>query len=177
VKFDGYRIQLHKDRKHAILYSRNGNDLTPRYPTIAQAVAQLPTKAVVLDAELTACSDDGSPDFSALLRKRHTDLCVWVFDILSQFGKDLRPLPLIARRSKLDKLIDRVKNPIIRCSETFSDPLVLLAVCEQRRLEGIVSKRADAPYTSGTTKAWIKVKCPRWREENSWRHEFFERRR
>src|SRR5262245_54906614 len=55
VKFDGYRIQIHKDAKNVVLFSKNGNDFTHRYSTIAGAVAKLPTKAVVLDAELTVC--------------------------------------------------------------------------------------------------------------------------
>jgi bifunctional non-homologous end joining protein LigD len=77
------------------------------------------------------------------MSRKDTDLCVWVFDILSQFGTDLRPLPLIARRAKLDKLMERVKNPMLRNSETFSDPVALLAACERHGLEGIVSKRID----------------------------------
>jgi len=49
----------------------------------------------------------------------------------------------------------------------------LLRVCRERRMEGIVSKRVDRPYTSGPCKDWIKVKCPKWRDANNWRHEFF----
>ena len=54
---------------------------------------------------------------------------------------------------------------------------MLLGVCGTHKLEGIVSKRADRPYVSGKTKDWIKVKCPNWREQNSWRHEFFSKQR
>jgi bifunctional non-homologous end joining protein LigD len=104
-------------------------------------------------------------------------LCVWVFDMLSQFGNDLRKLPLSARREKLERLMTRVQNSVVRYSETFSDPHALLAACAERKLEGIVSKRATAAYNSGPTTAWIKIKCPAWREENAWPHEFFERRR
>ena len=63
---------------------------------MAEAVAKLPTKAVILDAELTACDAEGSPDFKALLRKRTNFLCVWVFDILFHNGKDLRPLTYVS---------------------------------------------------------------------------------
>ena len=175
VKFDGYRIQIHKDGKHVALYSKNGNDFTARYPWIVEAVANLPTKAVILDAELTACAEDGRPDFSALLGKGENELCVWVFDILSQFGKDLRPLSLVARRWKLDKLMGRTASPLIRYSETFSHPTALLAACAERGMEGIVSKRVDRPYRSGPCKEWIKVKCAAWRESNQWRHEFFNK--
>ena len=175
VKFNGYRVQIHKDGKHVTLYSKNGNDFTERYEAIAEAVARMPTNAVILDAELTACASDGSPDFRSLLMRRDSILCVWVFDILSQHGKDLQPLTLAQRRDRLGKLMARVSDAAIRYSESFSDPRKLLKACAEHKLEGIVSKRLDKPYRAGPSKAWIKVKCARWREENSWRHEFFQR--
>jgi bifunctional non-homologous end joining protein LigD len=98
VKFDGCRIQIHKEGKEVALFSRNGNDFTQRYPTIAAVVAKLPTKAVILNGELTLCDGKGNPDFSSLLMKRNGDLCVWVFDILSQLGKDLTRLRCRLRR-------------------------------------------------------------------------------
>ncbi len=149
VKFDGYRCQIHKDGKQVALFSKNGNEFTSRYPAVVSAVAKLPTKAVILDAELTACAADGSPDFGALLRKRALSLCVWVFDILVHNGKDLRVLSYVERRTRLETLILRGKNPVIRYSETFPDPLPLLTACAGRGMEGIVSKRIDQPYRSG----------------------------
>jgi bifunctional non-homologous end joining protein LigD len=177
VKFDGYRIQLHKDGRDVALYSKNGNEFTWRFPEIVYAVAALPTTSFILDGEITACRDDGTPSFGALLQKQEAHLCVWVFDILSQYGKDVRALPLVARRAKLHKLMTRVQSNQVRCSETFQDPRRLLAACQERRMEGIVSKRVDSPYVSGPSKRWIKVKCPDWREANAWRHEFFEKRK
>jgi bifunctional non-homologous end joining protein LigD len=177
VKFDGYRIQIHKDVKDVALFSKNGNDFTQRYPMIAAAVAKLPTKAVVLDREPTLCDGQGNPDFNSLLMKRDGDLCVWVFDILSQFSKDLTHLRLLERRNKLDKLMQRVTSPALRQSKTFLNPYVLLKACAARDLEGIVSKRIDRPYVSGKSNDWIKVKCAGWCEKNGWRHEFFDRRR
>jgi bifunctional non-homologous end joining protein LigD len=131
---------------------------------------------VILDAELTACRDDGWTSFSALLRRCHEHLCIWVFDILSQNGKDLRELPLASRRGKLDALMARVRSDTIRYSEPFPDPIRLLEACAEHKLEGIVSKRIDRPYRSGESNSWIKVKCPQWRQANQWRQEFFARR-
>lgn len=173
VKFDGYRLQLHKEAKDVALLSKNGNDFTSRFPEIRIAASTIPTKSVILDCELTACCDDGRPDFSALLQKREVPLRVWVFDILGQNGKDLRPLTLSSRRMKLNKLMARVDTPMFRCSEVFFDPHALFEACSDRRMEGIVSKRVDRPYQSGPSQDWTKVKCPEWREQNSWRHEFF----
>jgi bifunctional non-homologous end joining protein LigD len=82
VKFDGYRLQLHKEGKDVVLLSKNGNDFTSRFPDIAIAASLIPTKSVILDCELTACADDGTPDFGSLLQKQEVPLCVWVFDAL-----------------------------------------------------------------------------------------------
>ena len=128
------------------LFSRGGTEWSDRYPEITVAVRKLPTRAVILDAELTACRDDGWTSFSALLRGRHEHLCIWVFDILSQNGKDLRELPLASRRGKLDALMARVRSDTIRYSEPFPDPIRLLEACAEHKLEGIVSKRIDRPY-------------------------------
>jgi bifunctional non-homologous end joining protein LigD len=175
IKFDGFRVQVHKHGRDVALFSRGGTEWSDRYPAITEAIAKLPTRAVILDAELTACNPDGWTNFSALLRKRHGHLCIWVFDILAQNGKDLRELPLASRRQKLDALMARVRSDVIRYSEPFPDPLRLLAACAEHKLEGIVSKRLHRPYRSGPSSSWIKVKCPEWRLANQWRHEFFAR--
>jgi len=177
VKFDGFRIQLHKRGREIALYSRSGFDYTPKYPRIAEATHKLPTRAVIFDGELTSCDPDGRPNFHALLGKRYGHLCVWVFDILSQNGKDFRSLPLSDRREKLSRLMERMESQVIQLSETFPDPHVLLRHCVDRKLEGIVSKRSDRPYVSGKSSDWIKVKCQQWIEENTWRHEFFQKQR
>jgi bifunctional non-homologous end joining protein LigD len=173
VKFDGYRLQLHKEEKDVVLLSKNGNDFTDRFPEVGIAAALIPTKSAILDCELTACADDGTPDFRGLLFKREVPLCIWVFDILALNGKDVRDLKLSARRQKLNKLMARVRSPHIQCSQVFFDAHALLKVCGERRMEGIVSKRVDRPYISGPSKDWVKVKCPEWRETNQWRHDFF----
>ena len=116
VKFDGFRIQIHKDGGDVALYSRNGHNFTSRYPGLARAFAKrCSTRACILDAELTAIDSDGHPDFGALLIPRlESDVCVWVFDILSLRGQDLRPLPFVTRRYKLDR--KRCTAPTFRAS-------------------------------------------------------------
>jgi len=109
------------------------------------------------------------------MRGEHDDLRVWIFDILSQYGKDLRALDLRYRRYKLDNLMRRIKTPVLSYSETFSDPIALLAACELRGFEGMVSKHFGSPYQSGPCTRWVKVKCASWREANRERHKLFER--
>lgn len=66
VKFDGYRAQLHIAGKAIIIYSRNGHDVTQRYPAIVEAARQLPLRSAILDGELVIDGDGQRPDFRAL---------------------------------------------------------------------------------------------------------------
>ena len=176
VKFDGFRVQLHKAGGEAKIYSKNGHDFTSRYPAIVTALKALPVRSAIIDAELTVCGSDGVPNFHRLLMGRfdQSELCVWAFDLLELDGDDLRQRPLEVRKAALAKLLRRA-SPFLRASESFTDPVKLLAECQRRGLEGIVSKRRDSLYRSGKSSAWIKVKCAAWREANRNRHELFER--
>jgi bifunctional non-homologous end joining protein LigD len=176
VKFDGWRIQLNKNKRRAAVYTKNGNDFTSRVPSIVAAVAALPVPSVILDGELTACDSRGIPDFRALHFHNVPEhaLCVWAFDILHLNGVDLRELPLTERKYALAKIIYKARDHTLRLSETFDDGEKLLASCERVGLEGIVSKRKDFPYRSGTAD-WVKVKCLSWREANKDRGELFNR--
>jgi bifunctional non-homologous end joining protein LigD len=178
VKFDGWRVQLHKSKRRTTMFSRTGRDFTARFPAIAAAVAALPVQSLIIDGELTACDSRGIPDFRALhLHNVPEDtLCVWAFDILHLNGADLRQVPLIDRKYALEKVIYKANDHTLRLSETFDDGAKLLASCEQMGLEGIVSKRRDFPYRSGPAD-WIKVKCLTWREANKDRHELFKKRK
>jgi bifunctional non-homologous end joining protein LigD len=175
LKFDGYRVQLHKAGVSSLIYGRNGGDFTRRFPAVAAAVLGLPTKSCVIDGELIAAGRHGQPDFLALLHGRHVPTCVYCFDLLELNGHDLREKPLVQRRARLQALLARAKCNVIRFSETFPNANDLLAECARLGLEGIVAKRRDAPYRSGTRSGWIKVKTSEWRASNHWRAKFFEK--
>jgi bifunctional non-homologous end joining protein LigD len=158
VKFDGYRVQLHKTGREVTIYSRNGADFTNRFPSLAYILRYLPVKALIIDAEVIDANARGMPNFFALHARRckPEDVCCYAFDLLNYNGRDLRPLPLIIRRSRLEKVIARITTGCIFFSQSFADAEKLLAECEKRGLEGIISKRKDAPYGSGEGD-WIKV--------------------
>jgi bifunctional non-homologous end joining protein LigD len=101
---------------------------------------------------------------------------VWAFDLLHHNGRDLRDLPLFERKARLEKIIRAANADWLRYSELFDDGLKLLAEADRLGLEGIVSKRRDAPYRSGKQSDWIKVKCHTWREANKERWRLSERR-
>jgi bifunctional non-homologous end joining protein LigD len=79
LKFDGYRVQLHKAGLSSAIYGRNGGDFSRRFPAVAAAVLSLPTKSCVIDGELIAAERHGKSDFLALLHGRHVPTCVFGF--------------------------------------------------------------------------------------------------
>ncbi|OJU28636.1 MAG: DNA ligase D, partial [Alphaproteobacteria bacterium 64-6] len=113
-----------------------------------------------------ALDHNSAPDFSALQAAlsegRASDLIYFVFDLLFENGEDLRGLPLLERKERLAALLAR-KGPHhrqIKYVEHLLEPgdAVLKSACNLQ-LEGIISKRADAPYRSGRTETWMKSKC------------------
>lgn len=166
VKFDGYRIQARLDHGEVRLLTRKGLDWTGKFANIAAAVADLPAETALLDGELVVEDENGISTFSALQADlkagRHDRFVYYAFDLLYLDGTDLRRLPLLERKAALVRLLRHAKQHAgpIRLSEHFDDEgsLVLRQACRMK-LEGIVSKRRDAPYISGRSEHLIKVKC------------------
>ena len=164
IKFDGYRIQARVEAGKAVLRTRKGLDWTEKFPTIAKAAAALPD--CIVDGEIVALDRDGVTDFAALqaaLSDGDTKrLVFFAFDLLFLAGEDLRKLPLADRKALLQTMLTERKKaaPVIRYVEHFEAPgdEVLRSACAMH-LEGVVSKRLDAPYASGRGDAWTKSKC------------------
>ena len=177
VKFDGYRVQVHKTGKDVTIYSRNGHVFTPRFETIAYLFRDLPAQSVVLDGEIVASDHRGVPNFARLhLRSGSADgLHLWCFDLLALNGRGWRHQPLEKRQDRLQALLTRFDCPPIRASEAFADGVKLLQVAERMKLEGVVSKRRGTAYRSGDCHDWRKVKTTAWREANRERWRMFER--
>lgn len=175
VKFDGFRVQLHKEADEVTIYSRNGNDITRRYPDIRDAALNLPCAKAVIDAELTACDTEGRPDFIRLMKRHDVALCVWAFDLMRVDEVDLRTKPLWERKRELQRLILEADENTLRFSDDFDDPIKLLEVAEEWGLEGIVSKKIDQPCRSGRNVGWVKVKTRSWRQANASRWELFQK--
>ncbi len=164
IKFDGYRLQARIAPGSVRLLTRGGLDWTDRFGTkIVDALAALPVKTMLLDGELVVENGNGASDFSALqadlAEDRHDRFLFYAFDLLHLDGFDLRSLPLLRRKSMLEEVLT-VAPGLLRYSGHFEDSgaTVLRHAC-RLSLEGIVSKRGDAPYRSGRSKGWIKSKC------------------
>jgi bifunctional non-homologous end joining protein LigD len=106
---------------------------------------------------------DGTMSFHALQNALSTskkeDIHFWAFDLLFLDGEDLRDRPLLERKALLQGLLKKAQTPI-HYSDHFdeSGAKVLHQACVAS-LEGIISKRADAPYHSGRDDRWLKSKC------------------
>jgi bifunctional non-homologous end joining protein LigD len=163
IKFDGYRLQARLAGGTVTLLTRTGLDWTERFrgPVVA-AFERLAVEAALIDGELVVEAGSGASDFSALqadLSEGRSDRFVfYAFDLLHLDGRDLRALPLLERKAALEPLIGTA-GPL-RVSRHFGEngALVLRHAC-RLSLEGVVSKRVDAPYRSGRTATWVKSKC------------------
>ena len=120
----------------------------------------------IVDGEVVALDHNGAPDFAALQAAlsdgRSKDLTYFAFDLLYAEGEDLRRLPLTERKNRLQQLVKRTSGAgkFIKYVEHLAEPgdAVLQSAC-RLNLEGIISKRANAPYRSGRTATWVKAKC------------------
>lgn len=163
IKFDGYRMQLRVVEGRAGLKTRKGLDWSERFPRIAADAGVLPD--CMIDGEVVALDEAGSPDFAALQAAlstgRTAGLVLFAFDLLFADGLDLRAAPLRERKARLETLIaDAAPGPRIRFVKHFGSggEAVLSSACSMG-LEGIVSKRLDAPYVSRRSDSWVKSKC------------------
>ena len=158
VKWDGYRAISYLRGSEARLVSRNGNDLSERFPGVARALASaVKTPDCVLDGEVCALDENGRSSFSAMQRGDGT-IVYYVFDLLELEGKPLIDLPLEERRETLAGLLDR-RNRTVLLSETFDDGPGLLEAAAAQRLEGVIAKKLGSRYEPGRrSRNWLKVK-------------------
>ena len=163
IKYDGYRLLAAVSGPSVKLYTRNGLDWTGKFQSIADALAEMQLKDVLLDGEVAVAQANGRTDFGALQRSLENGVAkgvsYFVFDLLAEGAKDLRKLPLEDRRGRLEKVLAKAKAPI-RLSPILRGhgPDVLIAFAD-KGFEGVISKRASSTYVSGRSKAWLKAKA------------------
>jgi bifunctional non-homologous end joining protein LigD len=162
IKFDGYRLLARIDGGQVRLITRNGHDWTDRLPAVAKVMARVKVRSAVLDGELVALRSDGVSSFpdlqAALSAGKDQKLYFCTFDLLELDGWDLRACALIDRKALLETLTDW--TGMLRFSAHTDGDLEKMHrnACEMQ-LEGIVCKKADAPYHAGRGHGWLKLKC------------------
>ncbi len=173
IKFDGYRAAIAASGSSVHIYTRNGHDWTEKFAPLVRHIAALDLPPCLIDGEIVAYGSHGNPDFSALqavLKRGHgvqdeaTELRLFAFDLLELGGKSLAKHTNLERKERLEALLRNAAAPIAVADHVIGAGEKLYnAMCKAGQ-EGIISKRADAPYTGRRSKNWVKVKCTRRQE-------------
>src|SRR5579862_3334558 len=173
LKLDGYRLLAAKAHDEALLLTRNGNDYTTVFPEVARAVKALPLDEFIIDGEVVVLDASGKPSFALLQQRGHLSApgdvkraavelpaTLFVFDLIAAEAFDLRALPLVRRKALLRTALPalgpvRYLDHHEREGEAFLEQVTALG------LEGMVAKKADAPYRAGRSSEWLKIKAER----------------
>ena len=163
IKYDGYRMHARLDRGAVKLLTRTGLDWTHKYPVIARAVAALEARQAYLDGELCGVGPDGITSFSRIQTASDASnaagLVFFLFDLLHLDGEDIAARPLIERKQRLAAVLPTDGSPLHYSDHVVGrGPAFYDKACAMH-VEGIVSKRVDAPYAPGNRGLWRKVKC------------------
>ncbi|HEY7541895.1 MAG TPA: DNA ligase D [Methylomirabilota bacterium] len=171
LKYDGYRILARIEHRRAELMSRNARDWTEKFPTVAAALARLPVHEAIVDGEVTVLLPDGTSSFQALQNFGSSagrgQLVYMIFDLLYLDGRDLTGARLEDRKAALARLLASAsdKAAVLRYSDhVVGNGADFFAHACKLGLEGIVSKRRDAPYRGTRGAEWLKIKCLKQQE-------------
>ena len=158
-KLDGYRALAYRDGGGDVrLYSRNKLPLGESFPTVVEALDKLPDEDFVLDGEIVAVVGGDAAGFEGLQqRTARTPIHYYVFDVLSLHGDDVRPLPLLERKRLLRSI--RLTGRLKRTPLQNGDAEKLRREACGKGWEGLIAKRAEAPYGKGRSRDWLKLKC------------------
>jgi bifunctional non-homologous end joining protein LigD len=161
-KYDGYRLLLATGGGAPTAWTRNGHDWSDKFRGLVKAAAELPAGCLI-DGEAVALGEDGKPNFGLLQRvlknDGSADLAFYAFDLLVDQGKDITGLPNLERKERLAALLKGVAAPILYGDHIIAKGEALFdAICKEGG-EGIIAKKASAPYRGARGKNWLKVKC------------------
>lgn len=169
VKYDGYRILAFVEGNSVRLITRNGNDYTDRFQTVAVSLINWAAgRAMVLDGEMTVTDDQGKTDFQALQnymrRPNGKRLTYIIFDLLALDGADLRGRTLIDRKGTLEALMKNAPQDLHYSPHIKGKGKKSFEAACQADLEGIIGKKADSVYSGARNGDWIKLKCDKRQE-------------
>ncbi len=163
MKLDGYRILARIEHGEARLYTRNRNDWTAKFASVASALSRLPVDSAWLDGEVVVMKPSGVSSFQALQNALSQEdapaLHYYVFDLPWLDGRDLRRTPLVARKKLLEQVLTGAPQSVRYSSHVPGSGDAFYGQACKLGLEGIVSKKADSPYAAGRGRDWLKIKC------------------
>ena len=167
MKYDGYRCLIGIGGGKAKVYTRSGLDWSAKFPEITEAAAGLEVGSALLDGEIVSLDAEGRTNFSALqaaISAGGRGLACFLFDVLEIDGEDLTKLPNLERKNRLASLVGEGRAPLLYAEHIVgSGEQLLQAMCDAGQ-EGVIAKKAEAPYRSARTKCWLKIKCTRRQE-------------
>jgi DNA ligase D-like protein (predicted ligase) len=167
-KLDGVRVVSSCAERGVRLWSRNHRALELTYPEIAEALDELAGADFIADGEIVAF-DGEQTSFAKLQQRIHlTDnrriratgvrVYYYVFDLLAYDGRDVTTLALRQRKKLLRQAFDW-RDPVRYSGHRNTDGEEFFAKACAQGWEGVIAKRADAPYHSGRSTDWLKFKC------------------
>jgi bifunctional non-homologous end joining protein LigD len=169
LKYDGYRVLIHKHSKRLRLESRNGRDMTAAFPELDEELRAI-GHDFVADGELVICDERGCPQFERLGRRARmskresihkgaaTDpAAIFAFDLLELDGQDYRDYPLVIRKAMLRKTLQGTKR-VIYVDHFENSPAELWALANKFELEGVMAKLGSSTYIAGRSNCWQKIK-------------------
>ena len=164
LKFDGIRLIAVKNRDKVSLISRNKNELSGRFASVAEDLQALPVDDCVIDGEVVALDEKGGSSFQLLqaheMEGRRAPIYYYVFDLLQAEGKSVIGLPVERRKELLASLCQEAGGSIRFSGEIGGDPEALLREVQRLGLEGVIGKQRGSVYEPGRRSgAWIKLKC------------------
>ena len=173
-KYDGLRVQIHKDADGVKIFSRNLESMTEMFPELVTAAAGLAARSVILDGEAIAYDPDSEeyvPFQETTARRRKEGISelatrvpirAFIFDAMFRDGTDLTPLPYEKRFEIVQELVGQSDTLVVAPLTTTDSAEVLtrdLLDNISRGLEGVVAKRLDSPYQAGARNFnWVKLK-------------------
>jgi DNA ligase-1 len=168
-KIDGHRLILSMENGIVRLFNRYNNEVTQQYPELHLVPIEDNTD-VVLDGEVACMNpDNGTIDFDRVLERYkmkkpmtimeaavRQPVHFFVFDIIRYKGEDLRGLPLMERRTLLEKVL-KANHFISPLMWVDGSGVSLFEAIREKKLEGIVAKKKNSKYVGRRDASWIKI--------------------
>lgn len=161
IKYDGYRLQIAKDKSAVAIRTREGLNWTAKFGAIADAARALREERFIIDGEAVVFDANGISDFALLqeaLKRGAGNISFVAFDILLRDKEDLRNLPLLQRKRALRALIGKRQGAIRVSQHVLGNGHAALGRAAQAGAEGIISKKSSSLYRSVRSHDWLKIK-------------------
>ncbi|MGP7999191.1 MAG: non-homologous end-joining DNA ligase [Streptosporangiaceae bacterium] len=167
-KLDGERCLTFRDGVGLRLMTRNQKVVSSTYPELTEALSAQRASDFIVDGEVVAFAA-GQTRFAQLQQRmqvghpapellREVPVTYYIFDVMWADGTDLRSLPLLERKQHLHSLLSWA-GPLRYTEHRVRDGEQYYTEACRQGWEGLIAKRADAPYRPGRTKDWLKFKC------------------